>query len=381
MLIQTASPTLQCPDAAFFVPTVLMSICDWLCSVLVSEWAGCGVSTPRCLLLLASMMRSSSEAWTMWWLLQHDATSTSSLVLVTSGNTILVQSTGWPWLRDLQKAKLCLTSTSEYDKADHLMCSSQQLHRCALTSSVKVPVTQNRLCMCMHVQQLNWVCQQHKPPMVSLGIPPCCDMCWQTPQTCELLFTATSRAFSNAATKIFVCVVSCRSGAVNRLYKAHIATLTHRVNTLTNVRYRDDPAIMGWDVLNEPRCPGCGEAGEAAHDAWLADMSSALKASAPNQLVLSGTEGFFSAAGSGNNSPPCETTTAWSAFSCTNLYISSWQGVGLLLNASGFSRIWCGLPAIGIASYPMLRIQPSAHPYGNATASVFFWCCSCISAL
>jgi hypothetical protein len=29
-----------------------------------------------------------------------------------------------------------------------------------------------------------------------------------------------------------------------------------RPNTLTSVPYKSDATIMGWDVLNEPRCPG-----------------------------------------------------------------------------------------------------------------------------
>jgi len=36
---------------------------------------------------------------------------------------------------------------------------------------------------------------------------------------------------------------------------AGTCSLTRR-NAVTGVRYRDDPTIMAWDVMNEPRCPG-----------------------------------------------------------------------------------------------------------------------------
>lgn len=44
-----------------------------------------------------------------------------------------------------------------------------------------------------------------------------------------------------------------RSALTKELYKQHISTIVNRVNTITGVAYRDDPTIMGWDVLNEPR--------------------------------------------------------------------------------------------------------------------------------
>lgn len=45
----------------------------------------------------------------------------------------------------------------------------------------------------------------------------------------------------------------CRSQSTKDLFKRHISSVVSRINTYTGVAYKDDDAIMAWNLLNEPR--------------------------------------------------------------------------------------------------------------------------------
>eukprot|EP00884_Botryococcus_braunii_P022962 jgi/Botrbrau1/934/Bobra.0167s0045.1 len=75
-----------------------------------------------------------------------------------------------------------------------------------------------------------------------------------------------------------------------QMYKAHLLAFTSRVNSINGKTYRDDPTIYAWNLINEPRCTGCGYQLQA----WIEEMALYLKAIDPNHIVSIGAEGFYS---------------------------------------------------------------------------------------
>ena len=136
-----------------------------------------------------------------------------------------------------------------------------------------------------------------------------------------------------------------RDPTARRLYKDHLSYMLGRTNTLTGQRYASDPAVYGYDVLNEPRCalafvwvawllgvpvlacgllrasglccqrrnsplsppltptcscPGCDPSALADHVSWLREMGSFVESTVSSDImVLAGTEGFFTPQASG----------------------------------------------------------------------------------
>lgn len=74
-----------------------------------------------------------------------------------------------------------------------------------------------------------------------------------------------------------------------RLYRQHIERIVTRRNTVTGTMYRDDPAIMGYELMNEAQAL-TGRWTERR--AWVAEMSAYIKSLDPDHLVTPGTWGY-----------------------------------------------------------------------------------------
>ena len=55
----------------------------------------------------------------------------------------------------------------------------------------------------------------------------------------------------------------------------------------------DDPTIMSWNLVNEPRCEGPADCGMQG---WIQEMAGAMKKADGNHLVTVGADGFYAAA-------------------------------------------------------------------------------------
>nr|KJB29839.1 hypothetical protein B456_005G120600 [Gossypium raimondii] len=74
-------------------------------------------------------------------------------------------------------------------------------------------------------------------------------------------------------------------------YKAHVKAVVNRVNTFTNITYKDDPTIFAWELMNEPRCTS-DPSGDTLQS-WIAEMAVYVKSLDAKHLVEIGVEGFY----------------------------------------------------------------------------------------
>ena len=84
---------------------------------------------------------------------------------------------------------------------------------------------------------------------------------------------------------------------VRAAFKDYVKTVLNRVNTLTKVAYKDEPALMAIELSNEAHTEDWYEknrgikSGELVYQ-WAADMSTYVKSIDQNHLVTIGDEGY-----------------------------------------------------------------------------------------
>jgi len=76
-----------------------------------------------------------------------------------------------------------------------------------------------------------------------------------------------------------------------QLYKDHVATVLDRTNRFTGRRYKNDPSIFAFNLINEPR--GTHANARAEIDAWVGEMARHTKETGAQQMVTVGEEGFY----------------------------------------------------------------------------------------
>jgi mannan endo-1,4-beta-mannosidase len=86
-------------------------------------------------------------------------------------------------------------------------------------------------------------------------------------------------------TKFYACE-PCK-----RAYDAQVNFVMNRTNKYSKKKYIDDPAIMAWELANEPR--PMRPAAENDYKKWIADVSAMIKSKDKNHLVTLGHEGLM----------------------------------------------------------------------------------------
>lgn len=79
--------------------------------------------------------------------------------------------------------------------------------------------------------------------------------------------------------------------AIRAAYQSYVSQILTRRNTVTGRAYHDEPAILAWELANEPRCD-IRDSGAILLE-WVRDMSRWIKQNDPNHLLGVVDEGFF----------------------------------------------------------------------------------------
>lgn len=85
------------------------------------------------------------------------------------------------------------------------------------------------------------------------------------------------------ATQYYECD-SCRMQ-----FRKHIRFILSRINSISKTAYINDPAIMAWEIANEPRV--FSNKNKPLFETWLRETSALIKSLDSNHLITTGSEG------------------------------------------------------------------------------------------
>ncbi|VFQ62410.1 unnamed protein product [Cuscuta campestris] len=78
---------------------------------------------------------------------------------------------------------------------------------------------------------------------------------------------------------------------VKEHFKNHVQAILTRNNSISGVMYKDDPTIMAWELINEPRCKS--DLSGNTLQKWIEEMANFTKTIDENHLLEIGLEGFY----------------------------------------------------------------------------------------
>ena len=87
------------------------------------------------------------------------------------------------------------------------------------------------------------------------------------------------------------CANFSRNEKAIDLYLNYVREIVSRANSITGRRYCDEPAIMAWQLCNEPR--PFAKDNKKAFAQWIAKAAATIKQLDKNHLVSTGSEGYI----------------------------------------------------------------------------------------
>ncbi len=79
------------------------------------------------------------------------------------------------------------------------------------------------------------------------------------------------------------------------MYRNHVRAIVGRTNSITGKPYAESPAIMSWQIANEPRC--FAKDNKAIFEEWLIEIGRLIKSVDNRHLVSTGSEGKWGCEG------------------------------------------------------------------------------------